>query len=167
MTPAELHNSWRIVAIQVVFFTSLHIFYNRQWSNLWFLKEDEPPDQQLSGPLRCDEDTKPWETSLRVQLKLAWQTARDGEGESPLPQHDDAFRCLLPDSGWCPLLIPPPPPRMPHSWASNIQTGSSSAQRHTFNLVDVAKGGAARMGLGYPSLKVSLVDRPYLPWPPA
>lgn len=78
--------------------------------------------------------------------------------------HSDFYHLIVVDA---PYSAPTSPPFMPHSWASNIQTGSSPARRHTFKLVNVAKGGAARMGLGYPGLKVSRVDRPYLPWPPA
>lgn len=108
-----------------------------------------------------------------VEIRLSkfgsrWQEKRPVTvRESPPRKQDDALRCLPPDSGRCPLFCPhittlyapqlclKHPNRFLSSSPSYLQTGH------------VAKGGAAPMGLGYPGLKVSRVDRPYLPWPPA
>lgn len=88
MNPAELHKNWWIVAIQVMF------FHPRLWLDLQVPTEAEPPDQPLVD-LRDVMKMPNLEEDLRVQQKMAQPvTVR----ESPPPKHDDALKCLPPDS---------------------------------------------------------------------
>lgn len=97
--------------------------------------------------------------------------------ESPVRKQDDALRCAPdPDSGRCPLCSSPGPPPCPTAGirlTPKVQTGSSAAPPSYLRPGLRCKGGAGKMGLGYPSLKVSRVDRaaslphrPYLRQPP-